>query len=149
MSQEFELYKLLSDRIEALRDAQREARRFYILVKTTGASVLFGLQGTVAASALASLGVAPGLVVLDAMWLNATAYYTRSMRFKSQALLELEPKLGISIYADELKLLHRGHLPNSFAERTMIVALIAAYVGLCALLARQPEVASLFRSPSW
>ncbi len=145
MGHEFELYKLLSDQIEHLRAAQRESRRFYTLVNITGASIVFGIQSEKEVSALASLGVVLGLLVLCTLWLNATSYYTRCIRLKSDSLLTIEAALGFAWFRNELNALHGSiRLPNSFAERVMISILIALYIGLAGFLGVQAELINAF-----
>lgn len=126
-----ELYKLLSNQIEGLRQAQRDARRFYTGINIAGFSLLFSIESERALSINVKTGLILGLLCLCMLWFNATSYYARSIRVKSACLLDLEKPLSISVFEEELKALHGStRLPNSFAERSMIALLMGAYVVL-------------------
>jgi len=126
---DFDLYKFRFDQMDAVRAAHRDSRRFHITLNVTGVSTLLGLFGEFGLTGLGMIGAASfGLMLMCLVWWVTSSYAAKSTAIKAKSVLELEERLGLSYFRDELQVLHGSpRVPRFAFDRGAAILLGLAY----------------------
>jgi hypothetical protein len=133
--------------MDAVRDAHRESRRFHITLNVTGVSALLGLYGQFGHAGLGVLGAASfGLMLMCLVWYATSAYAARSLALRGNSVLDLEDRLGLGYFRDELKVLHGSAiLPRFVFDRLFAILFCLFYGGVsCGALRRDGALSRVF-----